>query len=93
MSVTRSSLAVTSSLAVSSGEGYLDSTDGAFDHEVVVEADSSRFETEGLRTITYTDPSAGALLRTETLRSGPTLLTEEWTCRSPANGTDLTARI
>lgn len=72
---------------------FLDGTGGAFDREVAVEVDSSRFTAEGLRTITYTEPATGELLRTETLRSGPTLLTEEWTCRVPAERTDITARL
>lgn len=72
---------------------YLDGTGGAFDREVAVEVDSSRLEAEGVRTITYTDPWTRAVLRTETLRSGPKLLTEEWTCRIPADGTDITARL
>ncbi len=74
-------------------EHYLDGTRGAVDHDVRLEVDSSRFGTDGLRTLTYTDPDTGATLRTETLRSDPKLLTREWTCRIPGDGTDVTARL
>lgn len=72
---------------------FRDTTGGSFDNEVLIEVDHSRFADDGLRTIRYTDPGSATVLRIDTLRSDPTLLTQEWTCRIPADNTDLTAQL
>ena len=70
---------------------YLDRTRGAVPHEALLRYDRSRFIQEGIRTLTYHDPRTGQTLRSETVRSGPDLVTREWRCEIPAEQTTLHA--
>lgn len=70
---------------------YTDRTGATVPDEALVRYDRSRFTTEGVRALTYTDAGSGELLRTETVTSGSDLVTQEWTCEIPGEETSLHA--
>lgn len=72
-------------------ERFTDNTRAWFSQAVEVTVDVSTFESDGIRTITYTDPESQQVLRAETLRSDTQLRTLEWACAIPNQNTDLRA--
>lgn len=72
-------------------ERFTDNTRAWFSQAVEVTIDASTFESDGVRTITYTDPESQQALRTETLRSDKQLRTLEWSCAIPNENTNLRA--
>lgn len=72
-------------------ERFTDNTSATFAQTVEVTIDASTFESDGVRTITYTDPESQQVLRTETLRSDKQLRTLEWSCAVPSENTNLRA--
>jgi len=72
---------------------YLDRTRGAVPHDALLRYDRSGFLQEGIRTLTYRDRRTGETLRSETVRSGPDLVTREWRCEIPAEQTTLHAIV
>lgn len=72
-------------------ERYIDNTGAAFSQAVEVAIDSSTFESDGVRTITYSEPESQQILRTETIHSDKQLRTLEWSCAVPSENTDLRA--
>lgn len=72
-------------------ERFTDNTRAWFSQAVEVTIDARTFESDGVRTITYTDPESQQVLRTETLRSDKQLRTLEWSCAIPHENTNLRA--
>lgn len=72
-------------------ERFTDNTGATYSHAVEVTIDASRFKSDRVRTITYTDPQSQKVLRTETLRCDKQLRTLEWSCEVPDENTDLRA--
>lgn len=72
-------------------ERFTDNTSARFPQAVEVTIDGSTFDSDGVRTITYTDPGSQQVLRTETLRSDKQLRTLEWSCAVPSENTELRA--
>lgn len=70
---------------------YIDRTESVLPGEVLVRYDRSRFPAEGIRTLSYREASSGQALRTEVVTSGADLVTREWTCEIPGEGTSLHA--
>lgn len=70
---------------------YIDRTGATMPDEVVLQYDRSRFDAEGIRSLTYIDPRSGEALRTETAASGSDLVTREWACVIPGEQTSLHA--
>lgn len=70
---------------------YTDRTGGTVPDEAIVRYDRSRFTTDGVRSLTYIDAGSGAVLRTETVTSGPDLITKDWSCEIPGEETSLHA--
>lgn len=72
-------------------ERFIDNTGTTFSQAVEVTIDTSAFESDGIRTLTYQDPENQQILRTETIRSDKQLRTLEWSCTVPSEKTDLRA--
>lgn len=70
---------------------YTDCTETIFQREVLVRYDRSNFASEGVRTLTYLEPDTKEVLRTERVVSGTNLVTSEWECEIPGEGTVLHA--
>lgn len=70
---------------------YTDRTGATVPGTVLVRYDRSRFETEGTRSLSYTDAGSGDVLRSERVTSGPDLVTQEWVCEIPGEQTALHA--
>lgn len=71
---------------------YLDLTKGTVSNEAVVRYDRSRFDSDGIRTLTYLDRNSGEPLRTELVRTDQHLVTAEWECDIPDERTHIHAR-
>lgn len=72
-------------------ERFIDNTSATFSQAIEVTIDASTFESDGVRTFTYSDPESQQILRTETIRSDKQLRTREWSCTVPSEKTDLRA--
>lgn len=70
---------------------YIDRTETTFPHEVLMRYDRSNFASEGVRTLTYLDAGTKKVLRNERVVSGTDLVTREWECEIPGEGTVLHA--
>ena len=70
---------------------YTDRTGATVSGEALLRYDRSRFEADGVRSLTYTDASSGEILRSESVTSGRDLVTQEWVCEIPSEQTGLRA--
>ena len=70
---------------------YVDRTKATVTESALVTYDATRYDREGIRAMTYTDLTTGRVLRTETITSGPDLVTVAWTCSIPGVDTHLVA--
>lgn len=70
---------------------FTDTTEAIFPQQVVLRYDRSNFANEGVRTVTYLDADTNEVLRTERVVSDTNLVTREWECEIPGEGTALRA--